>query len=145
MDNVFHKYWNGYSATTMRHISEFRLQNGFPAMGKKEWENLKVEAEDILDVEVKKMNFTGKKQAAGATKKYCSRNGYGAKIQVIYNRKTDRISWYQSVGGGYMQYDNVDLVSIFINRPATMEEIVNRLEERIAEIDAMEKYINAEM
>lgn len=100
-----------------------------------------------LDVEVKKkkMNFTGKKQAAGATKKYCSRNGYGAKIQVIYNRKTDRISWYQSVSGGYMQYDNVDLVSIFINRPATMEEIVNRLEERIAEIDAMEKYINAEM
>lgn len=43
VDNVFHKYWNGYSATTMRHISEFRLQNGLPAMGKKEWENLEVE------------------------------------------------------------------------------------------------------
>lgn len=43
VDNVFHKYWNGYSATTMRHISEFRLQNGFSAMGKKEWENLEVE------------------------------------------------------------------------------------------------------
>ena len=40
VDNVFHKYWNGYSATTMRHISEFRLQNGFPAMSKKEWENM---------------------------------------------------------------------------------------------------------
>lgn len=89
------------------------------------------------------MNFTGKKAASGATKKYCSRNGYGNKIQVIYNRKTDRISWYQSIGGNYMQYDNVNLVSIFISKPATMEEIVNRLEERIAEIDAMDKYINA--
>lgn len=91
------------------------------------------------------MNFTGKKAAASATKKYCNRDGYGNRIQIIYNRQTDRISWYQSVGGSYMQYDNVDLVSIFIDRPATMEEIVNRLEERIAEIDAMEKYIKAEM
>lgn len=89
------------------------------------------------------MNFTGKKAASGATKKYCSRNGYGNKIQVIYNRKTDRISWYQSIGGNYMQYDNSNLISIFIDRPASMEEIVNKLENRIAEIDAMEKYINA--
>lgn len=91
------------------------------------------------------MNFRGRKEAAGATKKYCSRDGYGNKIQVIYNRKTDRISWYQSIGGSYMQYDNSNLVSIFIDRPATMEEIVNRLEDRIAEIDAMDKYIKAEM
>lgn len=66
------------------------------------------------------MEFIGKKAASGATRKYCSRDGYGNKIQVIYNRKTDRVSWYQSV-----------------------EEIVNRLENRIAEIDAIEKYINA--
>lgn len=91
----------------------------------------------------KKMKFIGKKAAAGATHKYCSRNGYGNKIQIIYNRQTDRISWYQSIGGGYMQYDNDNIISVFINRPATMEEIVNRLENRIAEIDAMDKYINA--
>lgn len=91
------------------------------------------------------MEFIGKKAAAGATQKYCNRNGYGAKIQVIYNRKTDRISWYQSIGGGYIQYDNDNIISVFISKPATMEEIVNRLEERIAEIDAMNKYINAEM
>lgn len=90
-----------------------------------------------------KMEFIGKKAASGATKKYCSRNGYGNKIQVIYNRKTDRVSWYQSIGGSYMQYNNIDLVSIFISKPATMEEIVNRLEDKIAEIDAIEKYINA--
>ena len=91
------------------------------------------------------MKFIGKKAAVSATKKYCSRNGYGNKIQVIYNRKTDRILWYQSIGGSYMQFDNVNLISIFIDRPATMEEIVNRMEDRIAEIDAMDKYINAEM
>ena len=91
------------------------------------------------------MKFIGKKAAAGATHKYCNRNRYGNKIQIIYNRKTDRISWYQSVGGSYMQYDNVDLVSIFIDRPSTMEEVTDRLEERIVEIDTMNKYINAEM
>lgn len=89
------------------------------------------------------MNFIGKKAAAGATQRYCNRNGYGNKIQVIYNHKTDRISWYQSVGGSYMQYDNIDLVSIFIDRPATMEEIVSRLEDRIVEIDTMNKYIKS--
>lgn len=89
------------------------------------------------------MNFTGKKAVAGATQKYCSRNGYGNKIQVIYNRKTDRISWYQSIGNSYIQYDNIDLIAIFISKPATMEEIVSRLEEKIAKLDVMDKYINA--
>lgn len=91
------------------------------------------------------MNFIGKKQAAGATKKYCSRDGYGNKIQIIYNRITDRISWYQSIGNSYIQYDNIDLIAIFIDKPATMEEIVNRLEDKISKLDTMEKYINAEM
>lgn len=91
------------------------------------------------------MNFIGKKSASGATKKYCSRDGYGNKIQVIYNRKTDRISWYQSIGSSYMQYDNDNIISVFIDKPCTMEEIVSRLEDKIAEIDAMEKYINSEM
>ena len=38
----FIKYWNGYSATTSRHINEFCLQNGFAPYSKKEWENLPV-------------------------------------------------------------------------------------------------------
>lgn len=91
------------------------------------------------------MDFIGKKAAAGATKKYCSRNGYGAKIQVIYNRKTDRVSWYQSIGGSYMQYDNDNIISVFIDKPCTMEEIVNKLENKIAEIERMEVYINASL
>lgn len=88
------------------------------------------------------MKFIGKKAAAGATQRYCNRNGYGNRIQIIYNRQTDRISWYQSVGGSYMQFDNVNLISIFIDRPSTMGYIVNSLEDKIAEIDAMNKYIN---
>lgn len=91
------------------------------------------------------MKFIGKKAVAGATQKYCNRNGYGNKIQVIYNRKTDRVSWYQSIGGSYIQYDNDNIISVFISKPVTMEEIVNMLEDKIAEIDTMEKYINAEM
>ena len=88
------------------------------------------------------MKFIGKKDASGATKKYCSRDGYGNKIQIIYNRKTDRVSWYQSIGNSYIQYDNIDLIAIFISKPATMEEIVNRLEDKISKLDAMNKYIN---
>lgn len=84
------------------------------------------------------MKFIGKKAASGATKKYCSRDGYSNKIQIIYNRKTDRVSWYQSIGGSYIQYDNDNIISVFIDRPATMEEIVNRLEERIAFFQDME-------
>lgn len=38
----FIRYWNGYSATTNRHIAEFCLQNGFTPYSKKEWENLPV-------------------------------------------------------------------------------------------------------
>ena len=38
----FIKLWDGYSATTARHIHDFRLQNGFAPMPKKEWEKLEV-------------------------------------------------------------------------------------------------------
>lgn len=34
---VFRKIWLGYSATTMRHINSFRVSNGLPQIGKKEW------------------------------------------------------------------------------------------------------------
>ena len=38
----FVRYWDGYSVTTSRHITEFCLQNGFTPYSKKEWENLPV-------------------------------------------------------------------------------------------------------
>ena len=91
------------------------------------------------------MDFIGKKAVAGATQQYCRKDGYGNKIQCIYNRKTDRVSWYQSIGGSYMQYENDNLISLFIDKPCTMEEIVNRLQDKIAEIERMEVYINASL
>ena len=36
------RFWDGYSATTMRHINEFLQQFGFPAGRKKDWEALPV-------------------------------------------------------------------------------------------------------
>ena len=38
----FVKLWDGYSATTMRHIESFRDHYGLSAIGKKEWEALPV-------------------------------------------------------------------------------------------------------
>ena len=33
-------YWNGYSATTMRHINEFLQQNNYNKLNKKTWEDM---------------------------------------------------------------------------------------------------------
>lgn len=41
--NVFHRLWDGYSATTMRHINSFRIMNGMIAIGKSEWDEMEVE------------------------------------------------------------------------------------------------------
>mgnify|MGYP007029255380 CR=1 FL=1 len=39
----FYRVFNSYSATTMRHVNEFRMQNGFSKLSKKEWLKLEVE------------------------------------------------------------------------------------------------------
>lgn len=36
----FMRLWGGYSATTMKHINDFRNLFGLPALSKKEWEAL---------------------------------------------------------------------------------------------------------
>jgi hypothetical protein len=38
---VFRRVWNGYSATTMRHINAFRAYHGLLALSKSEWLSLK--------------------------------------------------------------------------------------------------------
>lgn len=38
---LFKKLWNGYSATTQRHIDDFCYQKIGKPLGKKQWENLK--------------------------------------------------------------------------------------------------------
>lgn len=41
-DGSFLRTWTGWSATTARHVNEFRVQNGFTSLSKKEWERLPV-------------------------------------------------------------------------------------------------------
>lgn len=38
-----HRYWNGYSATTARHLNSFLDYCGIPRISKKDWESLEVE------------------------------------------------------------------------------------------------------
>lgn len=33
----FYRLWNGWSATTAKHVNDFRIQNGLPALSKKSW------------------------------------------------------------------------------------------------------------
>ena len=40
----FARLWNGYSATTLRHVNEFRQQAGLPKLTAKEWRGLPVGA-----------------------------------------------------------------------------------------------------
>lgn len=42
---VFTRLWNGYSATTMRHINSFLYHYGLPGGDKKWWNNLEVDKE----------------------------------------------------------------------------------------------------
>lgn len=42
-NGIFHRYWGGYSATTMRHISAFLNYCGKRRISKGEWESLEVE------------------------------------------------------------------------------------------------------
>ena len=42
-NGVFHRLWGGYSATTMRHINSFLIDEGIDGGGKKWWDALPVE------------------------------------------------------------------------------------------------------
>ena len=42
-DGSFHRLWSGWSATTGRHINEFRQSHGMAKISKGEWKRLEVE------------------------------------------------------------------------------------------------------
>lgn len=42
-DGSFHRLWSGYSATTMRHVNEFREAHSLPRITKVQWEKMEVE------------------------------------------------------------------------------------------------------
>lgn len=43
----FIRYWDDYSATTIKHINDFCRQNGFNTLSKKEWLSIEVSNESI--------------------------------------------------------------------------------------------------
>ena len=43
-DGSFHRLWSGYSATTMRHINQFRDAHDLPKITKSQWEKMEVES-----------------------------------------------------------------------------------------------------
>lgn len=43
-DGSFHRLWSGYSATTMRHVNEFREAHNLPGITKAQWEKMEVES-----------------------------------------------------------------------------------------------------
>ena len=42
-DGNFHRTWSGYSATTMKHVHDFMVQNGFGGCGAERWRSFPVE------------------------------------------------------------------------------------------------------
>lgn len=49
-----HRLWDGYSATTMRHINEYLTQNGFTEGGKKWWCSLPI-SDNADDIELSEL------------------------------------------------------------------------------------------
>lgn len=47
--NGFHRYWNGYSVTTMKHINSFIDLYNIPGGGKKWWLNTEIERFNFVD------------------------------------------------------------------------------------------------
>ena len=45
VNGIFYRTWNGYSATTQRHIEAFRQLFHLDSLGKAEWEKLPVNKE----------------------------------------------------------------------------------------------------
>ena len=43
-DGSFHRLWGGWSATTMRHVNEFRERYNLPKITKAQWEEMEVES-----------------------------------------------------------------------------------------------------
>lgn len=41
-DGSFHRLWGGWSATTMRHINQFRAEHCMPSITKSQWEKMEV-------------------------------------------------------------------------------------------------------
>lgn len=55
-DGTFHRLWNAYSATTMKHINAFLDRYGVDGGGKKWWDSLPIERDNTLAHEIADYN-----------------------------------------------------------------------------------------
>lgn len=81
----------------------------------------------------------GVKKVAGLTQHYCNKDGYGVKIQGVYDPVEDTIYGLPQLGGSYL-VPPYGQISVWFTRPSTMEQVETAVYDKIAEIELCEKY-----
>lgn len=81
----------------------------------------------------------GIKEVAGLTQHYCNKDGYGIKIQGVYDPVEDVIYGLPQLGGSYLVPPQGQ-ISVWFTRPSTMEQVETAVYDKIAEIELCEKY-----
>lgn len=82
----------------------------------------------------------GIKKVAGMTQRYCEKDGYGMRVQGVYNSAKDEIRPLLQFGGSYFVPAEGE-ISVWFSTPTTMDGVVDAVYDKIAEIEAMEKYM----
>ena len=86
----------------------------------------------------------GIKKVAGLTQHYCSKDGYGIKVQGVYDPAEDTIYGLPQIGGSYFVPAEGE-ISIWFSTPTTMDGVVDAVYDRLDEIRIMEQYIKEEL
>lgn len=88
--NKLVRLWNGWSATTAKHINDFLLQNGFGKLSKKEWLALPcVNDEPVYNVYLSTGFFTHKSPAL-LTVAECENT-----IENLSEKRPNLMVWYE--------------------------------------------------
>lgn len=82
----------------------------------------------------------GIKKVAGMTQRYCGKDGYGMRVQGIYDPAEDKITGIVQTDSSYL-VPKEGKISIWFSMPTTMEQVETAVYNKIAEISAIEKYI----
>lgn len=81
----------------------------------------------------------GIKKVAGMTQHYCDKDGYGLCVQGIYDSELDKIYGLVHIRGTYFLPPDGQ-ISVWFDRPTTMEQVETAVYDKIAEIELCEKY-----
>lgn len=86
----------------------------------------------------------GIKKVAGMTQRYCEKDGYGMRVQGVYNPAKDEIRPLLQFGGSYFVPAEGE-ISVWFSTPTTMDGVVDAVYDRLDEIRFMEQYIKEEL